>query len=90
MKIRASHILVQQKYEADDILRLLQNGQDFAALAKKYSTCSSASQGGDLGLVALGRLDETFEEAVLCLKVGETSKAPVRTRFGYHLIKRVV
>lgn len=88
MKIRASHILVQHKYEAEDILRLLQKGQIFEELARKYSSCPSAAAGGDLGVFGPGRMDENFEDSALSLKVGEVTKAPVRTRFGYHIIKR--
>lgn len=90
MKIRASHILLKHKYEAEDILRLLKSGQSFEELARRYSTCSSSSVGGDLGLFGPGRMDENFEDAVFALKVGETTTLPVRTRFGYHVIKRTV
>ncbi|MCB9073207.1 MAG: peptidyl-prolyl cis-trans isomerase [Bdellovibrionaceae bacterium] len=85
MKIR--HILVEQRYEAEDILRLLQQGQSFETLAQKFSQCSSAGSGGDLSDIPLGRLDESFREAAELLKVGEISPI-VRTRFGYHLIQR--
>lgn len=85
MKIR--HILVQHNYQAEDIVRLLEKGVDFAQLAEKYSLCSSAKAGGDLGDLAGKSLDEDFELATKRLKVGETS-GPVRTRFGYHLIHR--
>ncbi len=90
MKMRASHILVKHEYEAVDILRALQDGKSFEELAQKYSQCSSAKAGGDLGVFSSGRMDEDFEDAVLALKVGETSAKPVRTRFGYHLIKRTL
>ena len=88
-KIQVSHILVDKEYEAQDILRALNEGKSFEDLARKYSKCPSAQQGGDLGLIDSQRLDETFEDAALALKAGETTKKPVRTRFGYHLIKRV-
>lgn len=87
-RIRASHILVQHMYEAEDLLKALQGGKVFEDLAKKFSKCSSAAAGGDLGEVALGRLDEDFEDHVLSLKVGEISKKPLRTKFGYHIVKR--
>ncbi len=90
MKLRASHILVKHEYEATDILRNLKDGKSFEDLAKKYSQCPSSSEGGDLGIFSEGRMDETFEEAVLSLKVGEVTAKPVRTRFGYHLIKRTL
>ena len=88
MKISVCHILVQHQYEADDLLRLLASGKDFGDLARKYSKCPSASAGGDLGSFGRGKMDEDFEEAALALKAGEVSKKPVRTKFGYHLIKR--
>lgn len=88
MKIRASHILVQHQYEAEDLLRSLASGKDFSELAKKHSRCPSASSGGDLGVFSSGRMDETFEEAAFALKVGEITPKPIRTKFGYHLIKR--
>lgn len=86
---RAAHILVQAKYEAEDILLKLKNGISFEDLARKYSSCPSSPQGGDLGELKIGRADSDFEEAALALKINEITKSPVRTRFGYHLIKRL-
>jgi parvulin-like peptidyl-prolyl isomerase len=83
------HILVKEKYEAEDILKKLETGNDFSELARKYSTCSSAKLGGDLGEIKSGRADADFEEAALSLKCGEITRVPVRTRFGYHIIKRL-
>jgi peptidyl-prolyl cis-trans isomerase C len=88
MKYNADHILVKYKYEADDILRLLQNGEAFEGLAQKYSQCSSAKSGGSLGTIDGSRLDADFVEALDLLKIDEISKMPVRTRFGYHIIRR--
>ena len=79
------HILVQHKYEAEDLQRKLSAGESFEELAKKYSTCSSAKGGGDLGEVSLDRLVSEFAEAALSLNVGEISPI-VKTRFGHHLI----
>lgn len=86
---KVAHILVGQKYEADDLLAKLKSGKSFEVLAHKFSTCSSASQGGNLGDIKIGKADPDFEEAALKLKTGEISSAPVRTRFGYHIIKRL-
>jgi peptidyl-prolyl cis-trans isomerase C len=86
---RTAHILVNAKYEAEDLLRKLNTGSDFAEMAKKHSTCTSAVNGGDLGEIKTGKADSDFEEASLNLKIGEVTKVPVRTRFGYHLIKRL-
>lgn len=89
MKITVSHILVRHQYESEDILRSLADGKDFADLARKHSICPSAPEGGALGTFSRGRMDEDFEEAAFALKPGEISKSPIRTRFGYHLIKRI-
>ncbi|HED16415.1 MAG TPA: hypothetical protein ENI64_06365 [Gammaproteobacteria bacterium] len=65
----------------------LDAGADFSEWAKKYSDDSgSAAQGGDLGTIEKGVLDPAFEDAAMALKQGETSE-PVRSQFGYHLIK---
>lgn len=90
MKVRVSHILVQHMYEAEDLLRALQGGKSFEDLARKHSKCSSASAGGDIGFFGPGKTDEAFEEASFALKIGDTTSQPVRTKFGYHLIKRTV
>jgi peptidylprolyl isomerase/peptidyl-prolyl cis-trans isomerase C len=87
-KIRASHILVKHDYEAVDLLRKLKDGKSFEELAQKFSSCPSAQQGGDLGSFSKGRMDEDFEDAAFALKVGEITAKPIRTKFGYHLIKR--
>lgn len=86
-QISARHILVQQKYEAEDILKKLQAGESFEALAQKFSSCPSKEQGGDLGSFGRGRMVPAFEEAAFALQVDQVSE-PVQTRFGYHLIQR--
>jgi parvulin-like peptidyl-prolyl isomerase len=86
-KLHLSHILLQSKLEAEDVKRWLDSGKSFSDLACKYSQCSSAKNGGDLGVVPLNKLDEEFKEAVFALKEGQVS-GPVRTKFGYHLIMR--
>ncbi len=86
---RAAHILVAAKFEAEDILRKLKEGVDFESLAKKFSRCSSAANGGDLGEIKTGKADADFEEAALALKPGETGISAIRTKFGYHIIKRL-
>jgi len=82
-----SHILVAQKYEAEDLLLRLNRGESFEELARKYSTCPSRERAGDLGAVEDRRLNEEFCEALMALADGEIS-SPVRTKFGYHLIRR--
>ena len=87
-KIHVKHILVSQKFEAEDLLKKIKSGEDFESLARKFSSCPSSESGGDLGEVDSRRLDEDFSEAALKLKIDECSGI-VRTRFGYHLIKKV-
>ena len=86
-RIKAKHILVEQKYEAEDILKKLKEGSTFEELAEKFSTCPSSANGGDLGAFGKGQMVPSFEEAAFNLGVKETS-APVQTQFGYHLIYR--
>lgn len=86
-KIKVRHILVQHNYEAEDVLKKLKEGITFGELAKKHSTCPSAADEGLLGEIEPRRLDEDFREALEALKPGEMSGV-VRTRFGYHLIRR--
>jgi peptidyl-prolyl cis-trans isomerase C len=83
-----AHILVEQRYEAEDVLRKIGSGAEFGELAKKFSRCSSAAHGGDLGRIELRRLDDDFAEAARLLAPGGVSPI-VRTRFGYHLIMRL-
>ncbi|MFZ3229486.1 MAG: peptidylprolyl isomerase [Pseudobdellovibrio sp.] len=83
------HILVKHNYEADDLIKKLADSISFEELAQKFSICSSAKNNGDLGLIPLGKADAEFEEAALQLKPGHVTKKPIRTRFGFHLIKRI-
>lgn len=87
MKIKARHILVEQEYEATDLIKKMTEGSTFDELAQKFSKCPSRARGGDLGEFGRGRMVPAFEEAAFALKVDEVS-GPVRTPFGYHLIKR--
>lgn len=86
MMLRASHILVQTQDKADYIYDEICKGKDFAALAKEYSICPSAANGGDLGFFSKGEMVEEFEKAAFSMKTGDVSR-PVRTGFGYHIIK---
>lgn len=87
MKIKARHILVEQEFEASDLVKKLQEGAKFEDLAQKFSKCPSRARGGDLGEFGKGRMVPSFEEAAFALQVNEVSN-PVRTQFGYHLIQR--
>ncbi len=88
MKYHVSHILVKNKYEAEDILKKLKSGDSFESLAKRFSLCSSSKNGGDLGLLKIGQADQDFEEACLKMQKGEVSTLPLRTKFGYHILKK--
>lgn len=86
-QIKASHILVKTEEEAKRILDRLKKGEDFAEMAKKYSIDNgSAKNGGDLGYFSPGQMVPEFERAAARLKTGEVS-GPVKTQFGYHIIK---
>ncbi|TNF06103.1 MAG: peptidylprolyl isomerase [Deltaproteobacteria bacterium] len=86
--MNAQHILVDHEYEAQDLIKKLNEGESFEKLAEDFSNCPSGKQGGNLGEFRKGMMVPAFEKAVLGLQVGEVS-APVKTQFGYHLIKRL-
>ena len=88
MEYRASHILVDTKEKAQDLLKVLEDGAGFSELAIKYSTGPSSLDGGDLGWFKKGQMVAPFETAVLVMDVGTYSK-PIQTQFGYHLIHLV-
>ena len=88
-KIKCSHILVKKQSEAIAIVGRLNKGEGFANLAKELSIDKgSAKRGGDLGLFGRGMMVKGFEEAAFKLKKGELTQDPVKTEFGYHIIKR--
>ncbi|MCD6531179.1 peptidylprolyl isomerase [bacterium] len=88
-KVHAKHILVDSKELADSIYQALQNGADFDELAKKYSKdVSNKDKGGDLGFFTALDMVEPFEDAAYATEPGKISK-PVKTRFGWHIIKVV-
>ena len=86
-KVRASHILVEKQSQALKVLEELKAGADFKELAKKYSICPSGKKGGDLGQFGRGQMVRELEQAAFTLKTGQVSE-PVKTQFGYHIIKR--
>lgn len=97
-KIKARHILLKVSPDASEsenketkeralsLLKRLKNGEDFAALAKKYSQGPTASRGGDLGYFTRGKMVKPFEKLAFSLKKGEIG-GPVKTRFGWHIIR---
>lgn len=86
-KVSAQHILVDQEFEAKDVLKKLDEGVSFENLAKDFSKCPSGNNGGSLGEFGKGMMVAPFEEATFALEVGKVSE-PVKTQFGYHIIKR--
>ena len=100
-QVRASHILIkpneeigadpnqakaQAKAKAEDLLKQIKEGADFAALAKANSDCPSAEKGGDLSFFGKGQMVPHFEKAAFAMETGKVSDI-VETRFGYHIIK---
>ncbi len=85
-KVRASHILVADEEKLAEVKAALEAGTDFAAVAKSHSTCPSKEKGGDLGFFGKGQMVPEFEKVAFDLAVGDVSE-PVKTQFGYHVIK---
>ncbi len=97
-KARASHILFStltessggespdQKAEAEEVLRKIRDGADFALMAKEHSDDTNAADGGDLGLFSAGEYPAPFEQAVFNLEPDAVSDV-VKTEVGYHIIK---
>ncbi len=87
-EIDTSHILVKSRKDAEEIIVALQNGADFKALAKNKSTGPSGPSGGGIGWVSVGQTVPEFENALLALADGDIGEKPVKTQFGWHVIKR--
>ena len=85
-EVRARHILVKEKTEAEAVISELQGGADFAELAKKRSTGPSGPNGGDLGYFPRGAMVPAFENAAFALAAGSFTQTPVQTQFGWHII----
>ncbi len=87
VEYNASHILVETVETAQDLITQLNDGADFAELARENSTGPSGPGGGELGWFGKGRMVPPFEAAVVELEVGAVSQEPVQTQFGWHVIK---
>lgn len=85
-ELHARHILLDTEAEAIAVVAELAAGRDFAELAQEKSTGPSGPSGGDLGFFGRGRMVKEFEDAAFLLEVGGVS-APVKTQFGWHVIK---
>ncbi|MBL7575023.1 peptidylprolyl isomerase [Peptoniphilus asaccharolyticus] len=83
--VSASHILVETEEEANEIAKEI-NAENFAEIAKEKSSCPSSANGGSLGEFSQGQMVPEFDQKVFSMEVGEISE-PVKTQFGYHIIK---
>lgn len=86
-EVRARHILLESKEAAEETIAQLNEGADFAELAKEKSTGPTGEAGGDLGYFAEGQMVEPFSEAAFALEPGSYTEEPVETQFGWHVIK---
>ena len=85
-EVHAAHILVKREDQAKDILAKIKAGESFSEMAKKFSDCPSGKRGGDLGWFTRGKMVREFEKAAFDGQKGQIV-GPVKTDFGYHLIK---
>jgi parvulin-like peptidyl-prolyl isomerase len=87
-KVHCAHILVKTEADAKAIKARLDKGEKFNTIAQTASLCPSGKKGGDLGTFTRGKMVKEFETCAFTLQKGETS-AVVKTKFGYHIIKRL-
>ncbi|MCH7649434.1 MAG: peptidylprolyl isomerase [Nitrosopumilus sp.] len=88
VKIKCSHILVEKQSESLAIVERIKKGEKFGRLAKELSIDSgSAKKDGNLGYFTKGMMVKSFEQVAFKLQIGEISE-PVKSEFGYHVIKR--
>lgn len=85
-KARARHILVSTEEQCNELKTKIENGEDFAAIAKEYSSCPSKQQGGDLGEFGPGMMVPEFDSVVFSAPLNIV-QGPVKTQFGYHLLE---
>ena len=88
-KIKCSHILVEKHSEAISLLERIQKGEKFGKLAREFSLdTGSAKRDGNLGYFGRGKMVKEFEKSAFNLQTGQISE-PVKTQYGYHIIKRL-
>ena len=85
-KARARHILVPEEKQCLELKERIENGEDFAAVARAHSKCPSGQNGGDLGEFSQGQMVPEFDRIVFSDALNEVH-GPVRTQFGYHLLE---
>src|SRR6516162_1090167 len=86
-EVHARHVLVKTEAEAKSVIGELDKGADFAELAKKYSTDPGGSSGGDLGYFGHDDMVKEFADAAFALPAGQYTKIPVKSQFGWHVIR---
>ena len=82
----ARHILVADQAACEDLKKQIEDGADFADIAREHSTCPSGKQGGGLGQFGPGQMVKEFDDVVFSAEMGKVH-GPVQTQFGYHLIE---
>ncbi|TET65900.1 peptidylprolyl isomerase [Candidatus Bathyarchaeota archaeon] len=87
-KVHCAHILVKTEKEVNAVLERLKKGEKFANIAREVSLCPSGKHGGDLGTFGRGKMVKEFEKAAFNIQKGQISPI-VKTKYGYHLIKRL-
>ena len=87
-KVHCAHILVKTEQEAKNVLERLAKGEKFSNIAQQASLCPSGKRGGDLGTFTGGKMVKEFEIVSFSLQKGQISTV-VKTKFGYHVIKRL-
>ena len=87
-EVHCAHILVKTEKEANAALERLKKGEKFSNIAREVSICPSGKHGGDLGAFSRGKMVKEFEQAAFALQKGQMSPI-VKTKFGFHIIKRL-
>jgi foldase protein PrsA len=87
-KVQCAHVLVKTEQEAREVLARINKGESFSKLAQEKSLCPSGKKGGDLGTFGRGQMVRPFELAAFALQKGQISQ-PIKTEFGWHIIKRL-
>lgn len=82
----ARHILVDTEHKCLELKDRIEAGEDFAVVAREFSSCPSSAQGGDLGSFGPGMMVPEFDSVVFSAEVN-TLQGPVKTQFGYHLLE---
>jgi peptidyl-prolyl cis-trans isomerase C len=87
-KVHCAHVLVKTEQEAKAVLERLNKGEKFSSIAQEISLCPSGKRGGDLGTFGRGKMVKEFETASFALQKGQISGI-VKTKYGYHIIRRL-